>query len=83
MDEKDDKRDTDLRCEVEPQITAVRQIVLDKERHLIGQAQLDLLRQTRSLAEVGQILERERQGNWFGEVDLNAVIWLLDIVVRS
>lgn len=50
---------TYLGCEVKPQVAVVLQTVLDEEGHLVGQAQLDLRRQTAGFAEVDEVLERE------------------------
>ena len=48
---------TNLGREVEPQVAVVRQTVLNKQRNLAGQAQLDVVGQPAGLAEVDEVLE--------------------------
>jgi hypothetical protein len=50
---------TYLGCEVESEITVVCQRVLDHERHISRETQLDSARKAASLAEVDEVLERE------------------------
>ena len=57
--------------EVEPKIALVLQTVLDKQRNLAGEAELDLIGQATSLAEVGQVLEREGKRDRLGHVNCN------------
>ena len=51
----------DLWCEVEAQVAASGQIVLNQERNLTGEADLDLVGESGSLAEIDKVLEGERE----------------------
>jgi hypothetical protein len=65
--------------EVESQVAVVHQAVLDKQRDLAGQAELDRVGQTAGLAEVCEVLEREGEGDGLCEVDLDRVFGLLHV----
>ncbi|KAI6875770.1 Proliferating cell nuclear [Hortaea werneckii] len=39
--------------------------------------------ETAGFAEVDKVLEREGQGDWLGQVDLNVAVWLLHVGVRA
>lgn len=54
-------------------------VILNQQRHLLGQAQLDLRRQVGGLAEVDQVLEGESKGDGFGESKRNVLLGLIDI----
>ena len=68
-----------LGSEIESQVAVAGQCVLDEEGNLAGQANLDRVGQTSSLAEVGQIFEREGQGNRLAELNVNVLLGLVDI----
>jgi hypothetical protein len=72
------RRITYLWREVETQITASRQGVLDQQGHLVGEADLDLGRQRRGLAEVDEVLEGEGERDGLAELDLDRLVRLLD-----
>jgi hypothetical protein len=74
---------TCLRSQVESQVTASSQSIFNQQRNLVGQAELDRLGETGSLAEVDKVFERECQGDGFGEFDFDVEVWLLDVVVAS
>jgi hypothetical protein len=74
---------TYLGGQVESEVTASGQSIFNQQRNLIGQAELDRLGKTSSLAEVYKVLEGEGQGDGFGELDFDVKVWLLDIVVAS
>jgi hypothetical protein len=76
-------RVTCLRSQVESQVTASGQVILNQERNLIGQAKLDSLGKSRSLAKVDKVFEGEGQRDGFGELNFNIQVWLLDVVVAS
>jgi hypothetical protein len=74
---------TYLRSQVESQVTASGQVILNQERNLIGQAKLDSLGKPRSLAEVDEVFKGESQRDGFGELDFDVQLWLLDVAVAS
>ena len=74
---------TYLRSQVESQVTASSQVILNQERNFIGQAKLDSLGKSRSLAEVDQVFKGEGQRDWFGELNFDIEFWLLDIIVAA
>lgn len=74
---------TNLWCQVESQIASASQTVLDQEGHLVRQADLDSVGQGLGFAEVDEILEREGQGNGLGELNLDVVLLLLDVLVAA
>lgn len=63
--------------EVEAQITAASQNVLDKQGHLVGEADPDRGRQSRGLAEVDEVLEGEGEGDGLAKLDLDRLVGLL------
>jgi hypothetical protein len=77
------KRKTNLWCEVESQVAATGEGVLNQERHLAGEADLDLVRQGSGLAEVDQVLEREGQRNGLGQLNVDVQIGLVNVGVAS
>lgn len=77
------RRRTDLWCKVETQVAATGEVVLNQERHLAGEADLDLARQGSSLAEVDQVLERESQRNGLRQLNVDIQIGLVNVGVAS
>ena len=75
--------ETYLRREIEPQIAVVGELVLNQQRHLITQAQLHLVREAASLAEVDEVLEGEREGDGLAELDVDVLRLVLDVGVRA
>lgn len=57
--------------------------ILNEERHLLRQAQGDLVRQVGGLAEVDEVLEGESEGDGFGEGDGNVLCGVLDVGVLT
>jgi hypothetical protein len=82
-EKKYNKRNTDLWCKVEAQVAATREVVLNQERHLTGEADLDLSGQGSSLAEVDQILERKGQGHGLRQLNVDIQLGLVDVGVAS
>lgn len=76
-------QETNLGREVEAQVAAAREVVLDQERHLAGQADLHLVGQGGGLAEVDQVLERKGQGNGLRQLNVDVVLGLVDGGVAS
>lgn len=74
---------TDLGCQVEAQITATRQVVLNQQRNLARQANLDLARQGSSLAEVDEVLEGESQRHGLRKLNVDVELRLLDVGVAA
>ena len=62
---------TYLGSEVESEVAVVCQRVLDHERHVGRQAQLDSARKTTSLAEVDEVLERECERDWLRQLNVD------------
>ena len=54
-----------------------------KQRHLLRQAQLHLTSKATSLAEVDEVLEGEGKGNGLAEGDVDIIVWLLSVGVRT
>jgi len=75
--------ETYLWCQVESQITATGKTVLNKKRNLVGQAKLDSAGKTTGLAEVDEVFEGKGKRDWFTELNLNIVLWLIDVCVAS
>lgn len=73
---------TYLRSEEESQVTTA-QGVLDPQRYLLGEAQLDLGGQTGSFAEVDEVFERESKSHRLRKLDRNILVGFLDIRVRA
>lgn len=69
---------TYLGREIEPQVAVVCKAVLDEERNLAGQAQLDGVGQTAGLAKVCEVLQGEGEGDRLSKVDLDGVLGLVD-----
>lgn len=71
--------------QVEAQITTrlARELVRDEQRHLVRQANRDLVGETRSLAEVDEIFEGECQRDGLAELDLNVLFVVFYIGVLS
>jgi len=65
--------------EIEPQITAASQCVLNQEGHFVRQAKLNTVGERRCLAEVDKVLEGEGKGDGLAELDLNSLRRLLYI----
>jgi hypothetical protein len=72
-----------LGCKIESQVAVALEPVLNEERDLVGEAQLDLVGHATCLAEVDEVLEREGKGHGLGQIDLDVVLRLLDIRVAS
>jgi hypothetical protein len=62
---------------------AASEAVLDTKRHFLRQAQVNLGRQSGSLAEVDQVLEGEGQSNRLAKLDGNILLWLIDVGVLA
>lgn len=60
-----------------------REAVLDQERHLVGQAYLDLVGQVGGLAESDKVFEREAEGDRLGHLDRDALRGLVGVGVAS
>lgn len=75
--------DTHLRGQVEAQVAGALHSILDQERHLVGQADLDLFRQRRGLAEVDQVLEGEGQGHGLAQLNLDVLLRLVDVLMAA
>ena len=74
---------TNLWCQVESQIAGASQTVLDQQGDLVRQADLDSVGQGLGFAKVDEVLEREGQGYGLGELNLNVVLLLLDVLVAA
>lgn len=79
----DQQTTTYLRSEVEPQVAVVGKTVLDKQRDLVAEAEFDVVAQTRSLAEVDQVLKGEGESDWLAQVDLDVLLVVLDVGVLA
>lgn len=78
-----DEERSHLWRQVEPQVTHTLHGVFHQQGHLVGQANLDLIRQRRGLAEVDQVFERERQGYRLAQLNLNVFLRLINILVAA
>ncbi|RJE16887.1 hypothetical protein PHISCL_10776, partial [Aspergillus sclerotialis] len=58
---------------------ATSEIVLNKQRNLLRQTELDLGRQVRGLAEVDEVLEGEGKGDGLGERKRNVLVGLVHV----
>lgn len=76
-------REAHLRGQVEAQVAVALDHVLNQQGDLVGQADLDRLRQGRGLAEVDQVLEGEGQGHGLAQLNLDVLLRLLDILVAA
>lgn len=74
-------QETHLGREVEPQIAVARKAVLDEQRDLAGQAELDIVGQPAGLAEVDKVLQGEGEGDGFAKVNLDVLARLLNVGV--
>jgi hypothetical protein len=74
---------TCLWSQVESQVTASGQVIFNQERNLIGQAKLDSLGKSRSLAKVDEVFKGEGQRDRFGELNFDVQFWLLNVAVTS
>jgi len=72
-----------LRCKIESEVAVIGQRVLNKQWHLIRQAQLDRAGQTTCFAEVDQILEGESQGDRLCQVNFYVQLGLVNIGVLT
>lgn len=72
-----------LWCQVEPQIRASGKSVLNQEWHIWGQAKLDSSGETRSLAKVDKVLQRESESDWVGKINIDVQVWLLDVLMGA
>lgn len=75
--------DAYLRGQVEPEIAVVGQAVLDEQRHLVAEAQLDLAAEAGGFAEVDEVLERESKSDGLSEADLDVLLLVLDVGVLA
>ena len=69
--------------QVEPEIAVVGKTVLDQQRDLVAEAELDLTAEAGSLAEVDEVLERESKSNGLGEADLDVLCLVFDVGVLA
>lgn len=58
---------------------ATSEIILNQQRNLLRQTQLDLGRQVGGLAEVDEILEGEGKSDGFGERKRHVLVGLVDV----
>lgn len=72
-----------LGSEVESEVAVVCQGVLDHERHISRQAQLNSARKAAGLAEVDQVLEGESEGDGLTELNVDVHFVFLDIGVLA
>ena len=70
-----------LRRQVESQVAVAGEIELDQEWDLVRQADLDLAGERCGFAEVHEVLQRECEGHRLGELDLDAILWLVYVGV--
>ena len=76
-------KSTYLWRKIESKIAVVLKGVFHKERHFVAQAQLHVVTQATSLAEVDEILEGERECDWFAEVDFDILGFVFNVGVLS
>jgi hypothetical protein len=74
---------TYLWCEVESEVAVIRQLVLDKQRHLVAQAESHTVTETSSLAEVDEVLEREGKSDRLRERDVHTLGFVLHVGVLA
>lgn len=74
---------TCLGRKVEAQKTAPGQAVLHQQRHLVGEADLDLVGEHGGLAEVDEILEGESQVDGLGQLNVDVELGLVDVGVAA
>jgi hypothetical protein len=73
---------TYLWSEEESQVTTA-QGILDPQGHLLGEAQVDLVRQAGSFAEVDEVFEREGKSHGFRQLYRDILFGFLDICVLA
>lgn len=64
-------------------MAVILETVLDKQRDFVAQTQLDLRAQACRLAEVDEVFQRKRQGDWLGQMNLDILAVVIDIGVLS
>lgn len=64
-------------------MAVAREAIFDQQRHLLRQAQSHLVRETACFAEVDEVLQGEREGDWLGEADRDIVVGLFDVGVLT
>ena len=69
--------------EIESQVAVARERILNKQGHLSGKAQLDLLGKSCGLAKVDKVLERESQRHRLRQLNLHIQIRLLHVGVAA
>jgi hypothetical protein len=69
--------------QIESEVAATGEVVLHEEGNLGGQADLDLVGESRGLAEVDQVLEGEGQRDRLAQLDVNVQLGLLYVGVAS
>jgi hypothetical protein len=69
--------------QVESEITASSELILNQQRNLIGEAELDRLGQTSSFAEVDKVFQGECERDGFGEFDIDVELGLVYIGVAA
>lgn len=74
---------TYLGSKVEAQVAATREVVLDEQRYLVGQADLDLGGQGSGLAKVDKVLEGEGQGHGLSKLNIDIHLRLLNVGVAA
>lgn len=74
---------THLGGQVEAKVAAARQVVLNQQRHLARQADLDLVGQGRRLAKVDQVLERKGERHGLRQLNVDVELGLLDVGVAA
>lgn len=72
-----------LRGQVEPEIAVVGKAVLDKQRHLVAEAELDLTTEAGGFAEVDEVLEGEGKSNGLSQADLDVLCVVLNVGVLA
>lgn len=75
--------ETYLGGEVEAEVTASREVVLNQQRNLVGEADLDLGGESGGLAEVDEVLEGEGQGDGLGELNVDVELGLVHVGVAA
>ena len=72
-----------LGSKVESEVALARDLVLHQERDLVGEADVDLVGQSSSLAEVDKVLERECEGDRLAQFNLDLLLGLLEVGVAA
>jgi hypothetical protein len=68
-----------LGSKVESEVALTGDLVLHQERDLIGEADVDLVGQGSSLAEVDKVLERECEGDRLAQFNLDILLRLFEV----